>query len=188
MAETKKNLQSTRTMASLFGVTTRRVEQLKTEGIIQGEGRPIKYDLFPTVKSYIQYLSDKANGREKKATDQENESLKIEAEARFKQAKAEMEELKLQEFKGELHRAEDVEQITTEHVMQVRAMLMALPNKLAVDLAHISTAAEAAERIRKEVQTVLEDLSTFRYDKEAYHKRMRERANMQNKVYDEETP
>ena len=184
MAETKKNLQSTRTMASLFGVTTRRVEQLKTEGIIQGEGRPIKYDLFPTVKSYIQYLSDKANGREKKATDQENESLKIEAEARFKQAKAEMEELKLQE----LHRAEDVEQITTEHVMQVRAMLMALPNKLAVDLAHISTAAEAAERIRKEVQTVLEDLSTFRYDKEAYHKRMRERANMQNKVYDEETP
>ena len=51
MAETKKNLQSTRTMASLFGVTTRRVEQLKTEGIIQGEGRPIKYDLFPTVKS-----------------------------------------------------------------------------------------------------------------------------------------
>ena len=99
-----------------------------------------------------------------------------------------MEELKLQEFKGELHRAEDVEQITTEHVMQVRAMLMALPNKLAVDLAHISTAAEAAERIRKEVQTVLEDLSTFRYDKEAYHKRMRERTNMQNKVYDEETP
>ena len=66
---------------------------LKTEGIIQGEGRPIKYDLFPTVKSYIQYLSDKANGRKKKATDQENESLKIEAEARFKQAKAEMEEL-----------------------------------------------------------------------------------------------
>ena len=50
------------------------------------------------------------------------------------------------------------------------------------------TAAEAAERIRKEVQTMLEDLSTFRYDKEAYHKRMRERTNMQNKVYDEETP
>ena len=187
MTESKKNLQSTRMIASLFGVTTRRVEQLKTEGIIQGEGRPIKYDLYPTVKSYIQWLSDKANGREKKATVQENESLKIEAEARFKQAKAEMEELKLQEFKGELHRAEDVEQITTEHVMQVRAMLMGLPNKLAVDLAHIATASEVASRIQQEVQAMLEDLSTFRYEKEAYHKRTRERANMQSKVYEEET-
>lgn len=180
MEETKKNLQSTRTIASLFGVSTRRVQQLKTEGILQGEGRPTKYDLFPTVKSYIQYLSDKANGREKKATDQENESLKMEAEARFKQAKAEKEELKLKELKGELHRAQDVEDIMTDHVLMIRALLLGMPNKLAVDMAHIDNAAEAAERIKQEIYFILTELSQYEYDPEAFKERVRARTKWQN--------
>ena len=63
-----ENLQPTQVIAKLFGVSTRRVEQLKTEGVIKGEGKPTKYDLLPTIQAYIKYLSDKANGREKKET------------------------------------------------------------------------------------------------------------------------
>ena len=90
-------------------------------------------------------------------------------------AKAEMAELELKELKGDLHRASDVEAITTDHVMFVRSMLMALPGKLAVDMVAIQTAPEAAERIKQEVYTILQQLSDYRYDPDEYKRRVRER-------------
>lgn len=186
MAEINKNLQPTKVIAKIFGVSTRRVEQLKAEGIIKGEGRPTKYDLIPTVQVYIKYLSDKANGREKKRTDAELETSKLEAESRYKTAKAEMAELELQELQGELHRASDVEAITTGHVMFLRSMLMALPGALAVDLAAIDKPAEAADRIRQEVNSILNRLANYRYDPEEYKKRVRERQGWEGRQHDEE--
>ena len=43
--------QGVRFIAELFGCTTRRVEQLKTEGIIEGGGKPTKYDAYENCKS-----------------------------------------------------------------------------------------------------------------------------------------
>lgn len=186
MAELNKNLQPTQVIAKLFGVSTRRIEQLKAEGVIKGEGRPTKYDLLPTIQAYIRYLSDKANGREKKQTDSELETSKLEAESRYKTAKAEMAELELQELQGELHRASDVEAITTDHVMFLRSMLMALPGALAVDLAAIDKPAEAADRIRREVNSILNRLANYRYDPEEYKKRVRERQGWEGRQHDEE--
>lgn len=186
MAEINKNLQPTQVIAKIFGVSTRRIEQLKTEGIIKGEGRPTKYDLLPTIQAYIKYLSDKANGREKKQTDSELETSKLEAESRYKTAKADMAELELRELRGELHRASDVEAITTDHVMFLRSMLMALPGALAVDLAAIDKPAEAADRIRQEVNGVLDRLANYRYDPEEYKKRVRERQGWDGKQHDDE--
>lgn len=171
-----EDMQSTREIAKIFGVSTRRVEQLKTEGIINGFGKPTKYELLPTVKAYIKHLSDKANGREKK----DNESAKIEAEARYKKAKAEMAELQLKELKGELHRATDVEEIMTDHVLMIRGMLIALPNKLAVDLANIYDAAVCSEKIKSEVYFILNELSQYEYEPEEFKKRLRERIKWQN--------
>lgn len=181
-----ENLQGSQVIAKIFGVSTRRVEQLKTEGIIKGQGKPTKYDLLPTIQAYIKYLSDKANGREKKETTAQLETDKLTAEKRIKEAKAEMVELELQELKGELHRAKDVEAITTDHVMMVRSMLMALPGKLAVDLAAIQTAPEAAERIKREVHSVLERLAVWHYDPDEYKKRVRERQGWNERQGDED--
>ena len=92
-----ENLQTSQVIAKFFGVSTRRVEQLKTEGVIKGQGKPTKYDLIPNIQAYILYLSDKANGREKKETDSQLETEKLTAEKRIKMAKAEMAELELKE-------------------------------------------------------------------------------------------
>ena len=170
-----ENLQPTKVIAQIFGVSTRRVEQLKTEGVIKGQGKPTRYDLLPTIQAYIKYLSDKANGREKKEADAQLETEKLTAEKRIKMAKAEMAELELQELKGELHRASDVEAITADHVLYMRSMLMAMPGKLAVDVATMSSAAECAERIKQEVYTVLNNLADYRYDPDEYKRRVRER-------------
>lgn len=170
-----KRYKSAAELADVFNLSTRRIEQLKTDGTIKGEGKPTKYDYDAAVRDYITFLSDKAYGREKKETDSLLETEKLTAEKRIKTAKAEMAELELRELKGELHRASDVEAITTDHVMFVRSMLMALPGKLAVDLAAIHTAPEAAERIKQEVYTILQQLSDYRYDPEEYKRRVRER-------------
>ena len=170
-----QNLQPSTVIAKIFGVSTRRVEQLKTEGIIEGKGKPTRYDLLPTIQAYIRYLSDKANGREKKQEDARLTTEKLEAETRIKASKAEMAELELRELKGELHRASDVEAITTDHVLFLRSMLVALPGKLAVDLAEISTAPEAAERVKQEVYGILERLAEYKYDPDEYKNRAMER-------------
>lgn len=70
MSENKGNFQRTETIAQLFGVSVRRIQQLTQEGIIkttkiidEESGKTVRrYDLVPTIQSYIKYLSDKAYG------------------------------------------------------------------------------------------------------------------------------
>ena len=175
-----ENLQSAAVIAKIFGITTRRIEQLKAEGIIKGQGRPTKYDLLPTIQAYIRYLSDKANGREKKQTTAELEEAKLRAEVEIKQAKAKAAQMELKELQGKMHRAEDVEAIMTDHVFFLRSMLMAMPGKLAVDLSGTHTAAEQADRVKGEVYYILENLAGYRYDPEEYRKRVTERQGWDN--------
>ena len=181
-----QNLQTTQVIAKIFGVSTRRVEQLKTEGVIKGQGKPTKYDLLPTIQSYIRYLSDKAYGREQKENDTENESRKIKADADLKATKAEIAELELQELKGEMHRSEDVEAMTTDLVFTIRGMMLALPGRLAIDLATIDKPAEISERIKQEVHAILLELSNYKYDAAAYKKRVRDRRGWGELVKDSE--
>lgn len=168
-------LLSKTAVSKLFGVSVRRIEQLQQDGVIVGEGKPIKFPLTETVQSYIKYLSDKAYGREKKATDSDLETQKLEAEVRIKNAKAEIAEQQVRELDGELHRAEDVEAYVTDHVLFFRSMLMALPGKLAMDLAGDHTAAEQADTVKREIYFVLNELSNFKYDQDEFKKRARER-------------
>lgn len=179
MAE-NQNLQPAQVVAKIFGVTTRRIEQLKAEGIIQGQGKPTKYDLLPTIQAYIRYLSDKAHGRERKEKSAELEEAKLQAEVNIKTAKAEAAQMELDELRGKLHRAEDVEAIMTDHVLFLRSMLMAMPGKLAVDLAGDHTAAEQAERVKREVYYILNQLADYKYDPAEYKKRVMERQGWEN--------
>lgn len=171
----KENLQSTAVVATLFNLSERRVQQLAKDGIIDGkkvEG-VYQFDLLPTVRKYIAYLSDKANGRDQK--NRKTEEEKLAAEADLKRAKADMAELQLKELRGQMHRSEDVEAITTDLVYTIRSMIIALPGRLAVDVAAVDTAPEASEIIRRECYAVLEELSNYKYDPEEYAKRVRER-------------
>ena len=182
-----ENLQSTQVIAKIFGVSTRRVEQLKTEGVIKGHGKPTKYDLLPTIQAYIRYLSDKANGREKKETTAELEEAKLRAEVDIKEAKAKAAQMELKELQGKMHWAEDVEAIMTDHVLFLRSMLMAMPGKLAVDLSGTHTAPEQAERVKKEIYYILNQLADYRYDPEKNKARVRERQGWNERQGDDDS-
>lgn len=181
-----ENMQPTSVIAALFGVTNTRIGQLKKEGVIVGRGNPAMYDFYPTVKAYIRYLSDKAYGREKKEVVAALEERRLRAEAEIKEAKAAIVKMEQDELEGKLHRAEDVKAITTDHVLFLRSMLMAMPGKLAVDLGGTHTAAEQAERVKQEVYYILDQLANYKYDPVEYQKRVKERQGWEHSSKDDD--
>lgn len=187
MAEVKKNLQGSAIIAKLFGVTDRRVQQLAKEGIIPAaQSRPYKFDLLPTVQSYIKFLSDKAYGKEAKSNDVvQAEADRVRAEADLKMSKAKIAEMQLKELEGKMHRSEDVEAATNDLVYTIRSMIMALPGRLAMDVMQASNANEASALIRSECYKVLNELSGYKYDPEAYRRRVVEREGWGDSFADE---
>ena len=190
MAENpKQNLQSTDIIAKLFDLDVRRVQQLAKEGILPAASqRPYKFDLLPTVKAYIRYLRDRANGKEAKTADTvKAEADKLRAEADLKQSKAKIAELQLKELEGKMHRSEDVEAMTNDLVYTARSMIMALPGHLAMDVVQAGSANEASALIRTECYKILNELAGYQYDPEAYRRRVRDREGWSDALADEET-
>lgn len=175
--EVKTDYRTSAQVARVFHMTSKNVQRLTADGVLETVETPKgrRYDWDKTVEMYVAYLSDKANGREKKEATAELEESKLRAEVTIKESKAEAAKLELKELQGKMHRAEDVEAIMTDHVLFLRSMLMALPGKLAVDLAGTHTAPEQAERVKREVYYILEQLADYKYDPEAYRARVRER-------------
>ena len=95
--------------------------------------------------------------------------------------------MELKELQGKMHRAEDVEAIMTDHVLFLRSMLMAMPGKLAVDLSGTHTAPEQAERVKKEIYYILNQLADYRYDPEKYKARVRERQGWNERQGDDDS-
>lgn len=189
MAENpKQNLQSTDIIAKLFDLDVRRVQQLAKEGILPAASqRPYKFDLLPTVKAYIRYLRDRANGKEAKTADTvKAEADKLRAEADLKQSKAKIAELQLKELEGKMHRSEDVEAMTNDLVYTARSMIMALPGRLAMDVVQAGSANEASALIRAECYKILNELAGYQYDPEAYRRRVRDREGWSDALADEE--
>lgn len=195
MGEIESELVDAKKLKALLGFeNVRRIQQLTQDGVIDtieidNNGRKVRrYDLWPTAKKYIAYLQDKAAGRDiKKAAASKNEE-KLQAEIDYKRAKARIAELELDEIEGRMHRAEDVESMTTDLCLAIRSALLALPGRLATDLAEINDPSLIATRIKEEVVDILEELSNYRYDEKKYKERVQERrgTETQNEEEDEE--
>ncbi len=195
MDKIESRLVDAKTLKSLLGFeNVRRIQQLTQDGVIDtievdNGGRKVRrYDLWPTAKKYISYLQDKAAGRDiKKAAASKNEE-KLQAEIDYKRAKARIAELELDEIEGRMHRAEDVESMTADLCLAIRSALLALPGRLATDMAEIDDPSLIATRVKEEVTDILEELSNYRYDEKKYRERVQERRGneSQNEEEDEE--
>lgn len=188
MAETiNKNYQKADVIARLFGKTVRRIQQLTQDGILPTEKTPSgnRYDLLPTITRYIKYLEDRVEKKQPQSY-QEKLEAKLAAEVKYKQAKAEKAQLEMNEFKGMLHRAEDIEKLTNELVFSVRSMLLALPGRVAMDLAALNTAPEVSQYMARHVEALLDELATHEYNPDSYKQLVREREGWQTNHDDED--
>ena len=171
----------TEDLANLFALSPQWINDLTRNGVLKKRDTPAgkRYNVVESTRSYVQYLREKAAGRDSKGIPESKELEKFEAEVRIKQAKAQIAELEAQELQGIMHRSEDVAALTEDLLYTIRDSLMALPGRLAVDAAGAKTAAEAAEIVKREVYLAMQDLSSYTYDPEKYAERVRDRMDWQ---------
>lgn len=171
-------------VATMLEMTPQWVRDLTKRGVLKTYATPAgdRYNLIESVKAYIRYLRDQVKAKESKVSPWEDR--KQQAEAELKEHKAKMAELQLKELQGKMHRSEDVEAATNDLVYTIRSLLMALPGRLAVDLASLRTAPEVSERMQAEVYEILNELAGYKYDPEAYKRRVRDRQGWQEERED----
>lgn len=161
---------STTELACVLGITGRRIRQLAEDGqmVKLAQGR---FNLCDSVQRYIKAQNKDTQSEE----DRKFEKTRRTADVTLKMSKAQVAKMEMQELQGKMHRSEDVAAMTEDLIYTIRGALIALPGRLAVDVAATSTAAEAAEVIRKEVHKVMRELAAYRYDPEKYEERVRQR-------------
>ena len=176
MAATKRENLGTDTevsvaeLAALLGLSADRIYQLIRGGILQTVKRG-RLLLADSLQRYIATINKEPVSDE----DMKLEKVKQTAEATLKHSKAKIAKLEAEELEGKMHRSEDVEAMTADLLYAVRGALIALPGRLAVDVAQAQTAAEASEVIRQEVNKVLKEISQYKYDPLKYEERVRKR-------------
>ncbi len=153
--EENSNSQFVRTevIARIFGVTVRRVQQLTQEGIIKtteipGEGR--RYEFEQTIKTYIQYLSNKAYGKSKSERESELKQQKLEAEIALKESQGEIHRIKADIAAG---RYIDVDEVALDYkkfFVIFKRFALGIPARL-VSMASDSLEPLEARRIEKEM-------------------------------------
>jgi phage terminase Nu1 subunit (DNA packaging protein) len=161
--DNRSGLYPKKTIAELFGVTERRVEQLSQKKIVPKAGKGL-FDLGPTVQAYIRYLHGLANGAISADTTELNQRL-LQANVEEHEAKARMAELDLSVMQGRLHEAGDVKKIMADMIVSCRSRMLALPSKAAVTVSAMTDSAEIASFLRGLVYEALEELSGYDSDK-----------------------
>lgn len=158
----------------MTGKSNQWIGQLTSQGTINKSktSHGMMYDIVKTSAEYISMLEDRiASFKEP----DDNEMSKLAAEAKIKQSKAIISVLEAKEVQGKMHRSEDVAEIISDLVFTMRSALLALPGRLAIDVAQTKTAAEASDLIRKEVYLIMDELAKYEYDPKKFEERVRER-------------
>jgi len=177
----EEDVVSTKTFAQTIGVTVRRVQQMIQDGTVKTSGKG-RIPLFDNVQRYVSFMTGNMMTEEEKKIEKGRRS----AETKYKMAKADKAMLELNELKGKMHRSEDVEALTQDMCDTIRNTLLALPGRLATDVAVCDSPEECSAIIKDAVYELLTELSQYQYDPAKYEERVREREKMDEKPEDDD--
>lgn len=177
----EEDVVSTKTFAQTIGVTVRRVQQMIQDGTVKTSGKG-RLPLFDNVQRYVSFMTGSTMTEEEKKIEKGRRT----AETKLKVAKAERAMLELNELKGKMHRSEDVEALTQDMCDTIRNTLLALPGRLATDVALCDSPEECSAIIKDTVYELLNELSQYKYDPAKYEERVREREKMDERPEDDD--
>lgn len=143
------------TMAKIIGVTDRQIRNLADEGILIKTGHG-KYNLVESLRNYIVMLKT-SKEISKKSTDYDLDEEK----AKHERLKIQKTEIELQVTRGQLHEAEDVEQVMTDMITYFRTKVMGLPSKLAPQLVNMHKAGDIENVLADECRLALNELAGY---------------------------
>ncbi len=171
-------------ICSFTGKTKQWIGQLAKDGILNRKRTDwgFMFEVQETMSAYCEMLE--ARGNPENLTEEELawEGHRRKAETELKVSKATMAKLEAQEMQGKMHRADDVAEFWDDMGYAIRAVMMAMPGRVAVDMARETGADPAicAEIIKKECYAGLEELQRHRYNAKFYEEKVRGRMNWDN--------
>jgi hypothetical protein len=153
----EKELAGTEEIARLTGMTEQWIRRLSLDGIITAEKikgeRGRRFDKFPTLRKIVRYYQERAeqnyNPASKEMADEKLRQMKV---------KRQMEELKLAQLDGDLHKAEDIERLMGAVLTRLRINLLAIPMGLAPVLQGMDTM-EIAEKLDERIRRVMNEVA-----------------------------
>ncbi len=145
------------TIAKLFGLTERRVQQLAKDGIIP---KPEKnqYELVGSVRAYINYLQQRAFGKGAAPRDTHLER------ARLIKAQADMAEIDLAEKTGALVTVDRLEADWMAMVNACRSKLLSIPTKVAYQISNLKDPEEIENFLKRTIHEALTELASYEHD------------------------
>lgn len=142
-------------VAKALNLTTRRVQQLKEEGLpTVGRGQ---YELGPCMAWYIRYLQSKLD---KLGPNTNPDTPDLLAE-KTRLAKEQGDKLALENAikRGQLVYADDVSRVWADHISSAKSKILVIPSKLGPQLVNIDNANVIAGKLRDELDAALAELA-----------------------------
>lgn len=146
---------TTTQLASVLGLTARRVRQLTQDGVVTSSS-PGKYILADAVQAYIGSVSRGGLTKEEAEEAKKIERVKAKAEATLKTSKAKIAQAEAKELSGQMHRSEDVAAMTSE-------LMSIITRRCRLSSAMKSSAAIGGSSNPRDLRPSTQTLSAFRH-------------------------
>ena len=141
-------------LAQCLGISSRRVRQLREEGLFKLSQEGCGYGLEKSIQEYIEYKVNAETGRRASIS-------KEEVQAEHEEVKKQISLLKLRKLRRELHEAADVEAFLSDMLIRFKNRLLSLPSKLAMQVMGEEDINAVILIIKRELNLVLEELSAY---------------------------
>lgn len=139
-------------LAAIIGKSDRWVRQLTGEKVLHQVERG-KYILGESIQAYCEHI---AGGKE-----EDKRPRLIDYKTEHEKAKAEKAALELEQMKGNLHAAADVERLLSDLILTTKARLLGIPNRVATECEN-EPANVIETVVRREVESALAGLAKYR--------------------------
>lgn len=150
------------TIAQLFGLSGRRIEQLVADGVIDRvrTKNGVRFELASTIQKYVKYLSDKAYGKERSEAEAKLKEQKLRADVALKESQGELHRLRTEIAAGNYISVEEVKADYSRFFIVFKNFALSIPGKMAGRLAGFIDPVEVREienDLQKEIKKLLKD-------------------------------
>ena len=163
MSENNKTLVGTSELAKLFGLSDRRIQQLTADGVLICETATVdghkvrRYDLLPTVHTYVEHLHDKLKKTSRTDKEIELKEQKLAADIALKESQGELHRLKTAITSGDYISVEEIKLDYARFFVTFKKFATSIPSRLIGTLSGVLEPLEA-RRIEKEMSAEVSDL------------------------------
>ncbi|MEK5641942.1 hypothetical protein BK138_08500 [Paenibacillus rhizosphaerae] len=138
-------------LAAIVGKTPQWIRQLTRDGVLKQVNRG-KYLLAEAVQAYCEHVSGgKEDDKKPRFIDEKTEHERI---------KKEKAAIELEQLKGNLHAAADVELLLSDLILTTKSRLLAVPNRIATECEN-EPANVVESVVRREIESALSALAKY---------------------------